>query len=80
MNEWLTFVIVDPVKAMFIKLWGYIPAIVGAIVILVVGWLLAKLIEAVIVRVLKAVHLDTASDKAGITNVLAQGEIKSAAE
>jgi hypothetical protein len=76
MNEWLTFVIVDPVKAMFIKIWGYIPAIAGAIVILVVGWLIAKLVEAVIIRILKSIHLDTASDKAGISNVLAQGEIK----
>lgn len=74
--DWLTFVVVDPVKAMSIKVWSYVPALVGAIVILVVGWLVAKLIEAVVARVLKAVRLDSASDKAGISNVLAQGEIK----
>ncbi|MFA6143060.1 MAG: hypothetical protein WC738_07205 [Candidatus Omnitrophota bacterium] len=74
--DWLTFVVVDPVKAMLMRVWGYIPAIAGAIVILVIGWLVAKLIEAVVVRVLKAVRLDIASDKAGISNVLAQGEIK----
>ena len=74
--DWLTFVVVDPVKAMLIKIWGYIPAIAGAIVILVVGWLIAKLVEAVIVRVLKAVRLDAASDKAGVSNILAHGEIK----
>jgi len=74
--DWLTFVVVDPVKAMLIKVWGYIPAIAGAIVILIVGWLVAKLIEAVVVRVLKALRLDIASDKAGISNVLAHGEVK----
>ncbi len=74
--EWLTLVVVDPVKALTVKVLGYIPAIVGAIVILIVGWLLAKLLESVVVRVLKAIHLDTASDKAGIANVLAQGDIK----
>ena len=74
--EWLTFVVVDPVKAMFVKIFGYVPALAGAIVILVVGWLVAKLLETVIVRVLKAVRLDMASDKAGISNVLAQGDIK----
>ncbi|MDD3905947.1 MAG: hypothetical protein PHS46_05390 [Candidatus Omnitrophica bacterium] len=74
--DWLTFVVVDPVKAMFIRVWGYIPAIAGAIVILVIGWLVAKLIETVIVRVLKAIRLDAASDKAGVSNVLAQGEIR----
>ena len=74
--DWLTFVVVDPVKAMLIKLWGYIPSIAGAIVILIVGWLIAKLIEAVIVRILKAIRLDAASDKAGVSNILAQGEIR----
>ncbi|MCX5686010.1 MAG: hypothetical protein NTW09_00860, partial [Candidatus Omnitrophica bacterium] len=74
--DWLTFVVVDPVKAMLIRVWGYVPAIAGAIVILIIGWLAAKLIEAVVVRVLKALRLDVASDKAGLTNVLARGEIK----
>lgn len=74
--DWLTFVVVDPVKAMFIKIWSYIPSLAGAIVILVVGWLIAKLIEAIVVRILKAIRLDMGSDKAGISNVLAQGEIK----
>jgi hypothetical protein len=41
--DWLTFVVVDPVKAMLIKVWGYIPSIAGAIVILVIGWFIAKL-------------------------------------
>lgn len=74
--DWLTFVVVDPVKALSVKILGYIPAVAGAIIILVVGWLIAKLVEAVIVRILKAIQLDTASDKAGIANVLAQGEIR----
>lgn len=74
--DWLTFVVVDPVKAMFIKIWSYIPALAGAIVILIAGWLVAKLIEVVVVRVLKAVKLDMASDKAGLANILAKGDIK----
>jgi hypothetical protein len=74
--DYLNVVVVDPVKAMSAKIWSYIPAIAGAIVILVVGWLIAKLIEAVVARVLKAVKLDAASEKAGIANVLAQGDIK----
>jgi len=76
MDNWLTFVVVDPVKAMLVKIWSYVPAVAGAIVILVVGWLVAKFLEAIIVRVLKAVHLDTGSDRAGIAKVLAQGDIK----
>ncbi|MDD5423336.1 MAG: hypothetical protein WC592_00735 [Candidatus Omnitrophota bacterium] len=74
--EWLTFVVVDPVKAMLVRVWSYVPTIAGAIFILVIGWLIAKLLEAVVIRVLKAAQLDSASDKAGISNVLAHGDIK----
>ena len=42
--EWLTFVVVDPVKAMFVKIFGYVPSLAGALVILVVGCLVAKLL------------------------------------
>ena len=72
----LALVVADPVKAMLIKIWSYIPVLVGVILILIVGWLIAKLIESIIVRILKAIRLDVASDKAGITNILAQGDIK----
>ncbi len=72
----LALIVADPVKAMLIKIWSYIPTILGAIVILVIGWIIAKFVEAVVVRALKAVRLDVVSDKAGIANMLAQGEIK----
>lgn len=72
----LALIVADPVKAMLIKIWSYIPTILGAIVILVIGWIIAKFVEAIVVRALKAVRLDVVSDKAGIANMLAQGEIK----
>jgi len=53
MGETMTVALIDPIKAMFVKIWGYVPSIVGAILILVVGWLIAKLVEAVVVRVLR---------------------------
>lgn len=74
--NWMTVVVADPIKAMLIKIWSYVPTIIGAIVILIVGWLIAKLLEAIVVKVLKAIKLDMASDKAGLSNILAQGDIK----
>ena len=72
----LALIVADPVKAMLIKIWSYIPTIIGAIAILVIGWIIAKFVEAIVVRALKAVRLDVISDKAGLANMLAQGEIK----
>lgn len=72
----LALIVADPVKAMLIKVWSYVPTIFGAIIILVVGWIIAKFIEAIVVRALKAARLDAVSDKAGVANMLAQGDIK----
>ena len=72
----LALIVADPVKAMLIKIWSYIPTIFAAIVILIVGWIIAKFVEAIVVRALKAARLDVVSDKAGIANMLAQGDIK----
>ena len=74
--EGLNIIVVEPMRVLAVKILGYIPSIAGAILILVVGWLIAKLAEAVVARILKAIQLDSASDKAGIANVLAQGDIK----
>jgi len=74
--ERMMIIVADPVKAMLIKIWGYIPTLVAALIILVVGWLIAKLIETIAIRMLKMIRLDGISDKAGITKVLAQGDIK----
>lgn len=74
--NWMTVVVADPVKAMLIKICSYIPTLLGAIVILIIGWMIAKLLESVTVRILKTVRLDVASDKAGLSNILAQGDIK----
>ncbi len=72
----LNVVVMEPIKVMAIKIWSYIPTIAGAVIILVVGWLLAKLIETVASKALKAVRLDMVSDKIGISKILAQGDIK----
>lgn len=73
----LMVIVADPVKAMLIKIWGYVPTIIAVILILVAGWFIAKLIEAVVTRALKLIRLDMASEKAGIASMLAQGDIKS---
>lgn len=74
--EQLQVMVVDPVRSMLVKVAGYIPTILAAIVILVIGWFLAKIVEAIVARVLKLVRLDVASEKAGIAKMLSEGDIK----
>ena len=73
--DW-TYVIMESVREMLTRVAGVLPKLIGVLIILVVGWLIAKLIEAVVVRGLKLVRLDTLSEKAGAANFLAKGGVK----
>jgi hypothetical protein len=65
----------EPVQAMWTRVIGFLPTIVSVIIILIVGWILASVIQKVITRFLKLARLDTASEKTGIANVLTKGDI-----
>jgi small-conductance mechanosensitive channel len=46
--------------------FGFLPQLIGAIVILIVGYVVAKILQAVVARVLKAVGFDGWMEKGGI--------------
>src|ERR687897_906124 len=46
--------------------FGFVPQLIGAIVILVVGYVVAKILQAVVARVLKAVGFDGWMERGGI--------------
>ena len=73
--DW-TFVIMESVREMLTRVGIFIPKLIGLLLILIVGWLLAKFIEAFIVRSLKLIRLDTLAEKSGTSNFLAKGGIK----
>jgi len=73
--DW-TFVIMESVREMLTRVGIFIPKLIGFLVILIVGWLVAKFIEAFIVRSLKLIRLDTLAEKSGTSNFLAKGGIK----
>jgi hypothetical protein len=65
----------EPIEAMWAKVLGFLPNLLAAIVILVVGCLLATFAQKIITRFLKLARLDTVSEKTGIANVLTKGDI-----
>jgi len=46
--------------------FGFVPQLIGAIVILIVGYVVAKILQAVVARVLKAVGFDGWMERGGI--------------
>jgi hypothetical protein len=71
--------IVGPVREMLTKILAYLPVLLGALVILIVGWIVAKAIKRLIEVVLKTVRFDALADKAGITGILKKGDLKTTA-
>ena len=54
---------------------GAIPAIIGAIVIFLLGWLFAKLLSGAVARVLKLMKLDVISEKIKVSDYLKKANI-----
>jgi hypothetical protein len=63
-------VIVTSVTELGRTLAGFLPSLVGMLVILGVGWCIAKLVEAVSRRVLDRVGLDRTSERLGVADTL----------
>jgi hypothetical protein len=68
--------IADPVRQMLTKVLAYLPILLGALIILIVGWIVAKLIRRAVDWLLKIVHFDAMADKTGISEVLKKGDLK----
>lgn len=73
--EWKNLV-VEPVTQMLTRIMAYLPVLLGALVILIVGWIVAKAIRRLVDWLLKTIRFDALADKAGITEILKKGDLK----
>lgn len=64
----------------FTKFFNFLPSLFGALLIFVIGLILAKWAKAIIVKVLSAVKLDKILRKIGLEPFLSQADIKLKAE
>ncbi len=78
MLDWNSL-IVTPVSEMLTKLVGYLPTLFGALIILTVGWAIAKTLRRIVERALEAIHFDKLAEKAGIKEILSKGGLKTSA-
>ena len=65
----------EPAQAMWTRVMSFLPTLVSVILILIIGWMLAALVQKVITRFLKLARLDSVSEKIGIANILTKGDI-----
>jgi hypothetical protein len=71
-----TTVVVEPVQAAMSQIMAFLPTLAGALLLLLIGWFIAKAVEALAVKILKTIALDKIADQIQITGVLSKGGIR----
>jgi hypothetical protein len=71
----VTTVVTGAWDAFATKITAFLPELIGAIVIFVAGWIIARLLRLGVEKLLKLVRFDTATEKTGVNKFLKKGEI-----
>jgi hypothetical protein len=68
--------LLDVLRGLWTQLASFLPRLGLAIVLLVLGWVLARLVRRLVIRGLRLVKADVAAEKAGIEDFLVQGGVR----
>jgi hypothetical protein len=68
--------ILDSLENSWFQVAALLPRLLAAILLLIVGWLLARLVQRVAVRLMRLVRLDTAAEHAGVDDFLVRGGVR----
>jgi Conserved TM helix len=68
-NDWGDAVLVSATEALA-NFLGFLPALIGAILVLVLGWILSGLLAGLLERALKAVGFENAANSTGINGFI----------
>jgi hypothetical protein len=74
MSNWQG-VLMEPAKAVLTQIGQFLVNILLVIVILIVGWLISKVIKAVVTKGLRAIKIDQLSDRIELDSLLEKGGI-----
>ncbi|MBU0580676.1 MAG: hypothetical protein KKA19_05825 [Candidatus Margulisbacteria bacterium] len=66
-----------PIQDMVLGLWSYVPTLLGALLVLVIGAWIAKVLRDVLISILEFVRIDDLADAIGLTNALKTGSVNS---
>jgi hypothetical protein len=69
-------IVYESVRSFMVTLGQFLPKLIGAIVILVIGWLVAKLLQYVVVRGLKVIRFNAITEGAGLDDFLKKGGVR----
>jgi len=68
--------LLDVLRGFWEQIAAFLPRLVLALVLLVLGWALARLVRRLVIRGLRLVKADVAAEKAGLEDFLVQGGVR----
>jgi len=74
LTSWTQFFF-DSLKTMGEKIVAVLPSILGAILFLLLGWFLARVISAAVIRLLQAISFDSFADKVNVKEFLSRANV-----
>jgi hypothetical protein len=74
MEEFIQLIL-EPMKDVFVKFKEFAPNLLAMVTIILVGILFARIMKAVLSKFMKAIKLDTWSDRMGLTAVMRKGDL-----
>ncbi len=74
MND--TATLVDSLRRQGERVWDVLPDIGLALLLLAVGWVLARFVRRVLLRLLRALRIDEVAERAGFEDFLVQGGVQ----
>ena len=66
---------ISTIQQLFKDLLGFLPNLLGAIIILLIGWIVARIIAKILQRVLKAIQIDRLAEKLNDIEMVAKSNI-----
>lgn len=68
--------ILESLRNSWFQVAALLPRLVAAVLLLLVGWLLARLVQRVAVRLMRLVRLDAAAEHTGVDDFLVRGGVR----
>jgi len=63
-------------KGLWAKMIAFVPNILGAAILLIIGYMIAKLVRRLVVAVLRRIGFDSASSRVGLNRILEQSGVR----
>jgi hypothetical protein len=70
-------ILIEPVRAFLAQVGAFLPRLAMALLVIVVGWLVARMVRFAVIRGLRAINFGVLTERAGTDDFLKQGGIQS---